>query len=170
MNSYIRKIRKFSLIWDFEKEEDWLNEMSQNGWSLASVGLGTYSFIKADPGEYTIRLHMHSKDDEYLDIMRGSGAEYIGRIGSWVYFKRRAELESFDVFSDLDSKLEHLGSISRFLMIAGGVNLYLGVMNSLGQASRIAWINLVAACFLMYGLGRIHGKAEELKKQRLLHE
>ena len=31
-------VRKWFWVWDFEKEEDWLNEMAMNGWALASVG------------------------------------------------------------------------------------------------------------------------------------
>jgi hypothetical protein len=34
----------------------------------------------------------------------------------------------------------------------------------------IGWLNLLCATLLMYGLGRIHGKKEELEKDRLLRE
>ena len=27
-----KTIRKWFWVWDFEKEEDWLNEMAMNGW------------------------------------------------------------------------------------------------------------------------------------------
>ena len=31
-------VRKVFMVWDFEKEEAWLNEMAQAGWALESVG------------------------------------------------------------------------------------------------------------------------------------
>ena len=37
-----KTIKKWFWVWDFEKEEDWLNEMAINGWVLESVGFCTY--------------------------------------------------------------------------------------------------------------------------------
>ena len=50
-----------------------------------------------------------------------------------------------------------------------GKYLAIGLVNVLGP-SRLGWINLLCATFLMYALGRIHGKKEALEKERLLHE
>ena len=54
-----RTIRKWFWVWDFEKEEEWLNEMAMNGWALESVGFCTYHFVRCEPGEYSVRLEMH---------------------------------------------------------------------------------------------------------------
>ena len=37
-------IRKWMWVWDFEKEERWLNTMAQSGWVLTKVGFCTYHF------------------------------------------------------------------------------------------------------------------------------
>ena len=33
-----KTIRKWFMVWDFEKEEEWLNEMALSGWVLDGVG------------------------------------------------------------------------------------------------------------------------------------
>lgn len=45
-------------VWEFEKEERWLNEMAQEGWALQNAGFCTYTFEKTEPGQYIIRLAM----------------------------------------------------------------------------------------------------------------
>ena len=59
-----KTIHKIFFVWDFEKEEQWLNTMAQSGWVLDGVGFCTYHFIPCEPGEYTVRLEMHSPDDD----------------------------------------------------------------------------------------------------------
>ena len=51
----------------------------------------------------------------------------------------------------------------------GGTNLVIGAVNTY-NASPVGLINLLCATLLMYALGRIHGKKEALKRERLLHE
>lgn len=52
-----RKWRVFWL-WDFDKEERWLNEMASQGWQLRHPGFCNYLFEKGEPGEYVYRLEM----------------------------------------------------------------------------------------------------------------
>jgi len=37
-------IRKWVWVWDFEKEERWLNEMALSGWALCHVSFCKYFF------------------------------------------------------------------------------------------------------------------------------
>ncbi|MBQ7736657.1 MAG: DUF2812 domain-containing protein [Oscillospiraceae bacterium] len=162
-------IRKWFWVWSFEKEEDWLNEMAMNGWVLDGVGYCTYHFVRCEPGEYSVRLEMHPYDEAYLSFMRETGAEFVGQMMMWIYFRKKTADGPFDLFSDIDSRIRHLNTIGRFLAAIGGANLALGIVNSLSP-SRLGWVNLLAATLLMYALGRIHGKKEALEKDRLLHE
>ena len=164
-----KTIRKWFWVWDFEKEEDWLNEMAMNGWLLESVGFATYHFVRCEPGEYSVRLEMHKYDESYVSFMEETGAEYIGRMVMWIYFRKKTEDGPFDLFSDIDSKIDHLNKIGNVLSIIGGANLLIGIMNTFNP-SHAGWINLLCATLLMYALGRIHGKKEALEKERLLHE
>lgn len=165
-----KTIRKWFWAWDFEKEERWLNEMALSGWKLCEVGFAVYHFEPCEPGEYIIRLEMHDHDEAYLSFMQEIGAEYIGRLFKWVYFCRKSELGAFDIFSDIDSRLAHLKKISTLLSAVGGANLAIGLANSVNPVVNMGWINLLCATLLMYGLGRIHGKMEHLKRERELRE
>ena len=164
-----KTIRKWFWVWDFEKEEDWLNEMAMNGWVLESIGWCTYHFVRCEPGEYSVRLEMHPHDEPYESFMKETGAEFIGRMVMWVYFRKKTADGPFDLFSDIDSRIRHLDKIGKVLSVVGGANLLLGILNTFSP-SRLGWINLLVATLLMYALGRIHGKKEALEKERLLHE
>ncbi len=169
MTMETRTIRKWFFVWDFEKEEAWLNSMAMNGWVLDGVGFCSYRFVKCEPGEYFIRTEMRPFDEDYVRFMEDTGARYVGRMMMWIYFRKKAEDGPFDLWSDIDSKVSHLNRIGRLLTVVGGMNLAIGLVNVLGP-SRLGWINLLCATFLMYALGRIHGKKEALEKERLLHE
>ena len=39
-----KKVTKWYWVWDYEKEELWLNAMAQEGWALQRVGFATYWF------------------------------------------------------------------------------------------------------------------------------
>lgn len=163
-------IRKWIWVWDFDKEEQWLNTMAQQGWVLDRVGFCRYEFVRCEPGEYTVRLEMREHDDAYLGFMADTGAEYVGRMMQWIYFRRKTELGDFDIFSDLDSRIAHLGRIARILKIVGIANLVIGLANSMNPVVDFGWVNLLCATLLMYALGRIEGKQEALEKDRLLME
>ena len=164
-----KTIRKWFWVWDFDKEEDWLNEMALSGWVLERVGFCTYHFAHYEPGEYSVRLEMHPYDEAYVSFMKETGAEYLGRMMMWIYFRKKTADGPFDLFSDIDSRIRHLDKIGKVLSAFGGVNLALGILNSFSPA-RVGWVNLLCATLLMYSLGRIHGKKEALEKERVLHE
>ena len=55
------------------------------------------------------------------------------------------------------------------LLAIGLTNLLIGVVNAFA-GNPIGAVNVVLATLLMYGLGRIHGKTEQLKRERELQE
>ncbi len=164
-----KTIRKWYWVWDFDKEERWLNQMAMQGWALAEVGFCRYVFEKCEPGEYIIRLQMKRQDQDYLDFLEEIGAEFVGRVVQWIYVRRRAEEGSFELFSDTSSRLEHLNWIARILLAGGVMNLLIGVVNAL-SGNPVGAVNVTLATLLMYGLGRIHGKIEQLERDRELRE
>jgi len=165
-----KTIRKWWWAWQFEREELWLNAMAQEGWALCGVGFCTYHFERCEPGEYTVRLEMHEKEEGYLSFMAETGAEFVGNYIQWLYFRKKAVDGTFDIFSDIDSRIAHLNRIGKMLAVVGGANLAVGLGNSFNPAVHMGWINLLCATLLMYGLGRIHGKKESLEKERMLRE
>ena len=163
-----KKVTKWYWVWDYEKEELWLNAMAQEGWALQRVGFATYYFEKTEPGEYIVRLECRKKDEGYVSFVTDMGAEYIGRIAMWVYFRRKSELGEFELNSDLDSRIDQLTKIGRMLLGVGVGNLLIGLSNL--RYNGIGVINLLCAGFLAYAYGRIQGKKDELQRERQLHE
>ena len=94
-----KTIRKWFWVWDFDKEEAWLNEMAMNGWALESVSFCSYHFIRCQPGEYSVRLEMHPYDEAYLSFMQETGAEYIGGC----VIEAQTPLERMPVFERIES-------------------------------------------------------------------
>lgn len=165
-----KSIRKWIWVWDFDKEERWLNAMAQQGWVLDGLGFCRYEFVRCQPGEYTVRLEMREHDEGYLSFMADTGAEYVGRMVKWIYFRKKTELGPFDIFSDRESRIAHLDKIIWMLRLLGGANLLIGLANSLNPVVAMGWVNLLAATLLMYALGRIEGKKEALSQDRQLME
>ena len=159
-----KRVKKCFWVWQFEEEERWLNAMALEGWVLDRVGFFGYEFLRCEPGEYTVRLEMHDHDEAYLSFMEETGAEYVGRIVKWVYFRKKTELGAFDIFSDLDSRLNHLKRIGTMLKGVGLAVLVIGLVPPRNP------VCLIAGAVLMYALGRIEGKKEALEKDRLLME
>lgn len=164
-----KTVYKWFWIWAFEKEEMWLNRMANNGWVLDGVGFCRYKFVQCDPEEYTVRLEMHHFDKDYIDFMSETGAEYVGRMVQWIYFRKKVSDGEFNIFSDIDSRINQLNRIGKMLSVIGIANLIIGLVNSFNYIN-IGWVNLLCATLLMYGLGRIHGKKEALVKVRALQE
>ena len=164
-----KKVTKWWWVWDFEKEEAWLNEMAQSGWVLSGVSWCTYTFESCEPGDWFVRLEMRPGDTDYHSFLEEIGAEYIGRVMAWMYYRRKADMGQFDLFSDIDSRIAHLDRIGRMLSIIGGANLLIGFINTFSPA-RFGWVNLLCATLLVYALGRIHGKKEALEKQKTWRE
>ena len=156
--------------WSFDKEEEWLNSMAQEGWPLKKVGFCKYVFERTEPGEYITRLAMHDADEEYMELMRESGAEYVGRVLQWLYFRKKAELGEFELFSDIDSRIAHLNRISCVLIGLGFANVAVSFACGVNSADIAGRINLLCACVIFYGLGRVHGKKEALERERRIRE
>jgi hypothetical protein len=114
---------KFFWAWEDEKEEKWLEAMSQGGWHLESVGFpGFYHFAKGEPRAYSYRLDFRTGTlkslQEYLQICRDAGWEEMGRMGSWYYFRKECRgAEKPEFFSDKDSKIQKYQRLIIFLVI-----------------------------------------------------
>ena len=163
-----KKVFKWYWVWDYEKEELWLNAMAAEGWALSRVGWCTYHFERTEPGEYEVRLECRKADDSYISFVQDTGAEYLGRVFLWIYFRRKSELGTFELNGDLDSRIAQLTTINRFILPLGLLNLGMGLMNV--RYSGVGAVNLLVAAVLAYAYGRIQGKKDELMRERQLHE
>jgi len=102
---------KWFWVWQDDAEEQWLEKMSRQGYHLTSVRLPCmYTFTRSEPVNYAYRLDYRSfskKDkQEYLQIFRDAGWEYLGDLSLWQYFRKQVkEGEVNEIFSDNASKI-----------------------------------------------------------------
>ena len=169
-------VKKWIWVWEFDKEEQWLNEMAAKGLALVDVGWCKFVFEECTPGAYQVRLELlenqlnHPESQQYIRFIEETGAEQVGSFMRWVYFRKKTTDGPFDLYSDLDSRIAHLDRMCQTMKILGIANLVIGLANSLNPVVDFGWVNLLCATLLMYALGRLEGKREALEKDRLLME
>ncbi|MCB2293245.1 DUF2812 domain-containing protein [Clostridium algoriphilum] len=73
----------YKLYYDYEKEENWLNEMSANGMTLTKYTWCRYVFTEAPKNEYIYRLELlqhspsHPESIAYIKFLEETGVECI---------------------------------------------------------------------------------------------
>ena len=120
-------MKRFKVFFDFEKEEAWLDEMSEKGYRLDSVNpwLCIYTFTKVEEGEFCpksridFRMVPGKDKTEYKECFRGSGWElvYSSNIASQQYFRQISPAASDDIFSDKSSVVQRNKRLGRFLVV-----------------------------------------------------
>ena len=107
-------------IADYEEEEIWLREQHRSGWKLVSMTPPCFfSFESCEPEDVIYRLDYKNarQTDEYMQMVRDFGWEYVDQCVGWLYFRKPAgtvESEGEDeLFSDNLSRVEMVSSIVR---------------------------------------------------------
>lgn len=186
MEENMRKvIHKWFWVWDFDKEEKWLNEMAAKGLALVAVGWCRYEFEDCVPGEYKICLDFlenqcsRVENEKYIAFLEETGAEQVGTMFRWVYFRKKVSGEDFQIFSDNDSRIRYLTRIIRFIGVLGGLNLYYDCYNMfmLFRLQRyhiyinlLGVINFLIGVACAFGILRIARKRKRLKAEQQIFE
>ncbi len=176
-------IRKWFWAWDFDKEEQWLNAMAAKGKALVSARYATYEFEDSAPGEYAVRLEMlentpgSPEGQQYITFVEETGAEYVGKVMKWVYFRKKTADGPFELHGDNATRIKHLGGIIRLLKPLMVLNACMGVYNLCIGIGLNSVANVVCAAFsaavawLLYrGLTNLNGKKKQLEKDAQLFE
>ena len=176
-------IRKWFWAWEFDKEEAWLNDMAAKGQALVSARYITYEFEESAPGEYAVRLEMlkdspaSAEGQQYIEFVESTGAEYIGKVMKWVYFRKKTADGAFELHGDNTTRIRHLKGIQRLLLPLTAVNVGAGLYN---LCIGIAWnspVNVVCAglsaavsVLLFRGIYKLKEKKNWLQKEARLFE
>lgn len=111
MKTETKKIRKWFWVWNDEKEEAWLRNLSSGGWHLQKIGfLATYEFEHGVSRDIIYRIDYKDgynlKLSEYLQIFRDSGWEHVGEMSGRHYFRTpMAGEEEPEIYTDNESKI-----------------------------------------------------------------
>ena len=175
-------VHKWFWMWDFDKEEKWLNEMASKGLALTSVGYCRYEFEDCVPGEYKLCLEFlgrglsGAENEKYIEFLEETGAEHVGTFSNWVYFRKKTSEESFQLFSDYSSRIQYLTRIIRFIAMLDGLTLYIGCYNLFlffylnSYVNIIGIVNLLIAAFCTIGVIRLVRKRKKLKVEQQIFE
>lgn len=175
-------IHKIFFIWNFDKEEQWLNEMAAKGLCLVSVGFCKFEFEDCTPGEYRICLQLLDKmprnpeSRKYIEFLEQTGAEHVGSMTRWVYFRKKASDGDFELFSDNASRVKYLTSIYSFIALIVGLNLLIGLQNMLvaifadNPFNYIGFLNLAIGIWGIFGTLRLRKKRNRMKQEAQLFE
>lgn len=115
-------MRKFRLYFDKDTEQDWIMEMSNQGWAFQTFFLGVYTFKASEPGEYTYQIDL--LDDwtgdkkDFSEFMEDSGVEVVAQWYRWVYLRKKTVDGPFEMYTDIESKIMQYKRIKNFFSIA----------------------------------------------------
>ncbi len=166
-------VHKTFLMWNCDKEQKWLNEMSEQGWILIRVGLFTYEFEQGEKGKYQFAMDffdVSKKSEDYIKFIEETGVKYVGQMNCRMYFRKEKNSEyDFNMYSDNTSKVKYLkGRMITPLLFAlvnfecGFVNCF--VVNHSVVNNVIGIMNLLVGFLCVHGAYKICKKREELIK------
>lgn len=123
MSAFKKEFRYFT-IFDYEKEQEYLSQMHEHGWKFITVYFpGIYCFEACQPEKVVYQLDYNqdglAHKDEYLQIFRDCGWEYLMDFVGYSYFRKpAAEMkEDEGIFCDDESRLDMMKRIFRGRMV-----------------------------------------------------
>lgn len=169
-------IHKLFWVWEFDKEEKWLNEMASKGLCLVSVGFFKYEFEDCEPGEYRICLQLldkmpcHPESKKYIEFLETTGVEHIGSFTRWAYFRKKTVDGEFVLFSDNTSRIKYLSGVISLVALVTIANLTVGINNAFLAISLSSSINYLGVINIAIGLWGIWGSIRLLKKRKRMKQ
>lgn len=172
---------RLNFIWEFDKEEKWLNEMAKKGWRLTNYFFCKYDFESCDAGEYEYKIQLldevanSAKSADYLGFLNDMGISVVSKWFRWVYLEKKADGNGFEIFSDRNSRLKHIKSVLSLIKTVGWMNGFVGVTNlimalintfngsGLGNFNYIGVLNVLLAAASYYGAKRLKNICDDLE-------
>ncbi|WP_312097599.1 DUF2812 domain-containing protein [Niallia sp.] len=164
------------LFINIEKEETWLNNMCKNGYALHDIANGYYSFEPCKPGEYIYRIEFLHQEvfqrekEFYLELMEDLKVKAIASVNRWHYFRRESSLGKFEIYSDIDSQIEHYKRINFIWYILALIFIIPG-LTQIGTISQFALtlniILIIIGIFFLTLAFPLTKKINDLKRKKL---
>lgn len=158
--------------WNYEKEENWLNEMAAKGLALTDYSWCRYVFEECEQEEYIYRIELldnpakHPESIAYIKFLEDTGVEFVASYMRWVFLRKKASAGPFDLYSDLDSKIKYYKKIRSFWTLfavmeftIGLSNVLLGIINPINF-----WSGIIVSSAGLGFLSLRHNVAKKIKK------
>lgn len=125
-------MNKVKIFLDMEKETKWINSMCEQGFRLVSRKWFDYSFERCKPGQYVYQIEKRKcsdaekeKDKDYISFLSDLNINMVASQWGWYYFEKENNEKSFEIYSDIPSKINHYKRLIRVLLIVGFFSLCL---------------------------------------------
>lgn len=115
-----KRVWRFFTVADYEREEQWINEMAREGWNLTAVGFARYIFRRGTPGQYIYKLDIveRTESDEvkesYFNFLTECNIRIVGEFKDWLFLQKPAVEGPFDMKNDAYAKLRRVNKIYSF--------------------------------------------------------
>ena len=163
----VRKVKFFG-VWQDQEEEIWLRKLAREGWHLSSLFPLVYTFTRGEPRDDVYRLDFNEsrKDlDEYLQLFRDAGWEYVGSLTGWQYFRKPYEAgEAAEIYTDAESKIQKYRRVRMRLAALMPAVLATVANPAFGPASSIRVFVAAVLLLLVYALVRVSQRVRQLKR------
>lgn len=153
-----KRVYKLFYVWNLDKEEAWLRSMANRGWFFQKINLlRIYTFLNGPCKDtiYKIDFNTHIKDiNEYYDLFRESGWQFISSYAGQKYFQYTKDTEDYaenaEIYSSPEEKLGWLRKRLIAVLAAFAItiiSLYTYIFLQNGADLSNAYIILWLACF-----------------------
>lgn len=166
---------KFRLYFDKEAETEWLNKMSAKGCACKDYCWGFYSFEKCLPGEYIYQIDIvdgfFDVDDDYRKFMEDTGVELVCMWGCWVVLRKKAEDGPFQLYTDVESNIEHYSKIKlmfRAVLILESICLAIMLVNAISgslAALSVSFVMMAIVAVMIRQVMYVNKILAELKER-----
>lgn len=171
---------KFKLMFNKDKETEYLNEMAAQGYAMTGFFAGFYTFDRCRPGEYVYQVDitegMFRVNNDYREFMWEMGVEIVCIWGMWVILRKKAAEGPFVLYTDVESTIEHYEKIKKMFKIATILELSLIVVELVGAATMenkadigmpLGFACLLAAFVVAFirEISRVEGILRELRER-----
>jgi len=112
--------------------------MSKKGWQLINAQLFKYVFEKGEPNEYVYRLELLNeksgtiKSKEYINFLKDSNIENVGKCSNWIYLRAKKSEENFNNENKLYNSLTKTIYVDNLYQSARNIILYLLIFSLIG--------------------------------------
>ena len=142
---------RFRLYYNKDTETEWLNKMAADGWALTGFFAGFYRFEECEKGEYTYQVdlgdQLFSVSSEYRELMEELGVEIVVLWGYWIILRKRTADGPFELYTDVDSQIEHYTKILRMFKVACILEIICMLIEVAGGLSGIRWAGRRPSCW-----------------------
>lgn len=118
---------KFRLLFDKDKETEWLNSMAQDGWAMTGFLGGFYYFDPCEKGAYSYQVdftdRFFSVSTGYRKFMQEMDIEIVANWGFWTVLRKPASEGEFQLYTDVDSQIEHYTKIRRMFKVVAIIEI-----------------------------------------------